>query len=431
MFKKRSFWTGTGVSCFLRLAGLAAIVVLPANGETFEDWLAAHSIPENRAGISDRNGPLQLENLRAYAFGLNPYTATKADIPHLLGMDGTQLRVFYRHNVGAEDVGSRFESSATASDWSAVAPVSEEVLWTENGVEGRAAIFPWDGSADLVLRHVAELVEQENLYIEVAAGTLPEFGGYMPEAIITQPYLLGKYEVTGGEWQKVVDWAVNNGYEELSGSAATYCNENHPVVYLQWYHAIMWCNAKSEMEGLEPVYFDNASGSPVVYKGPVYGPYLTGQGPGSEVISWDESRNGYRLPTYDEWQYAARGGQLTNNFLYAGSNDLEAVAIYADNSFDPECTIDPYINDRGTWPVGTKEPNELGFYDMSGSVWEMLWNPNYSGDPELLRGRRAIGGSWLFGGEAAGAYSVYNYTSYQPVQTASWLGFRLARTVAD
>jgi sulfatase modifying factor 1 len=88
-----------------------------------------------------------------------------------------------------------------------------------------------------------------------------------------------------------------------------------------------------------------------------------------ENVSWDDAMNfisklnkltgkKYRLPTEAEWEYAARGGSMSKGFKYPGSNDIDLVAWYDADSKDT------------THPVGKKQPNELGLYDMAGNVWE-------------------------------------------------------------
>ena len=69
----------------------------------------------------------------------------------------------------------------------------------------------------------------------------------------------------------------------------------------------------------------------------------------------------YRLPTEAEWEYAARGGNKSKGYKYSGSNDIDDVAWYRYNSGD---TLQM---------TGTKAPNELGIYDMSGNVSGMVW----------------------------------------------------------
>ena len=83
----------------------------------------------------------------------------------------------------------------------------------------------------------------------------------------------------------------------------------------------------------------------------------------------------FRLPFEAEWEYAARGGNLSKGFLYSGSNDPLEVAWYYDNSGNPVPRHKP---------VAKKSPNELGIYDMSGNVfeWCMDWYENYSSESQ-------------------------------------------------
>lgn len=91
----------------------------------------------------------------------------------------------------------------------------------------------------------------------------------------------------------------------------------------------------------------------------------------------------FRLPTEAEWEYAARGGNRSHNYLYSGSDDINAVAWWQDNSGDK------------LHPVGTKRPNELGLYDMTGNVYEWCsdWQAPYtSGAQTNPKGPQT--GSW-------------------------------------
>ena len=134
-------------------------------------------------------------------------------------------------------------------------------------------------------------------------------------------------------------------YREVMGkNPSKFKGENNPVEMVSWDDAIYFCNKLSEKFDYEPVYA--VDGNTDVTK---WGNWLSGE------ITQNESANGFRLPTLDEWKYAAKGGE---NYEYAGSDNLDEVGWYRDNSGET------------THPVAQKKPNGYGLYDMSGNVWE-------------------------------------------------------------
>ena len=178
--------------------------------------------------------------------------------------------------------------------------------------------------------------------------------------------------------------------------------DSYPVEYVSWYDAIYFCNKLSQKCGLEPVYSVNGS-TDVTKWGytPHNGNKISGK------ITKNSDVNGYRLPTEEEWEYAARGGQ---NYKYAGSDNLKGVGWNSDNSGGM------------THPVAQKAPNGYGLYDMSGNVWEWCWDI----DKDSSSYRCGRGGSWYnSSGNCRVDYRDYDYADNR----LNRYGFRLARTI--
>lgn len=184
-------------------------------------------------------------------------------------------------------------------------------------------------------------------------------------------------------------------------TAERWGRDNRPVIYVDWYDTLEYCNWLSTATGLEPVYtIDKATKDP-------HNTHEKDEKKWTIIPNWNA--NGYRLPTEAEWEYAARGGQQSKGYTYAGSNKLDEVGWYWENSGDKKLTGDRKYehlekNNCRTHPVAEKKPNELDLYDLSGNVWEWCWDWYQEYDKFLPRhnplgfstgnSRMVRGGSW-------------------------------------
>ena len=159
-----------------------------------------------------------------------------------------------------------------------------------------------------------------------------------------------------------------------------------------------------------------------------------------ENVSWEDCQEfirklnaitgqTFRLPTEAEWEYAARGGTRSRGEMYAGGNTISSVAWYTVNSYDKGSSNPDY----GTHPVGQKQPNELGLYDMSGNVWEWCsdWYFYYDSrsqtnpkGPSSGTYRVSRGGSW---GRSSRCCRVSYRHDFAPSIHSRHLGLRLVR----
>lgn len=212
---------------------------------------------------------------------------------------------------------------------------------------------------------------------------------------ISRPFLMSRTEVTQGDYNLVMDY----GLESVS-------DPDLPVDQVTWYQAVEYCNRRSKLEGLDPCY----SGS---YR----------------HTNCDFLANGYRLPTEAEWEYACRAGTETD--------------FYTGNMTQSDCEPIDSVLDLAGWycgnttfrymPVGLKEPNDYGLYDMHGNVREWCWDHHrddyYSWCPTIdpRGGIYYAGGHAARGGTARHQGKFCRSSSRVQIVDQGVLGFRVVR----
>ncbi len=239
--------------------------------------------------------------------------------------------------------------------------------------------------------------------------------------VTVDDFYIGKYEVTNNEYIQFLnsincssngsyngkelidmdyeDCAVGYSGGDFYFKGSKYADkETCPVICVTWYGAVEYCKWLSET-----------------------------------------TSRSYRLPTETEWEYVAGGGNKSSGYKYSGSDNIDQVAWHWKNSGDNYISGDWNFykiidNNRKVHTAGTKEPNELGIYDMTGNVWE--WCSDWYGEnyyssspdknpagPGSDSNRVLRGGSW--GDPLEGCRLSFRSCS-RPSSSHSTIGFRLA-----
>lgn len=240
--------------------------------------------------------------------------------------------------------------------------------------------------------------------VEIAGGTFFMGTGDFSHSVTLNPFKMGEAPITQDQY-----------YYVMGTNPSKFLRGDYPVESVTWCDAIRYCNKLSKMFNLTPCYIIGSSYdfSQIENTSPVW-----------KRLTFDLSATGFRLPTEAEWEYAARGGKNKDAFLYSGSDDINQVAWYGENS---------QITTHG---VCEKKPNSLGLYDMCGNVAEWIYDEysDYNKTPQVnpigpgtMTGVHVKrGGSWLDDTEQCNVF----FRSASPMGgKSSSLGFRVCCSI--
>ena len=232
-----------------------------------------------------------------------------------------------------------------------------------------------------------------------------------------------KYQTTQEMWEVIMGYNPSNFQSKnYYYNDAMYDFDRRPVENVSWWDALKFCNRLSEKYGLKPVYDLSQSNGGILKIN-----QLNGKTEFPNKADFKKTE-GFRLPTEVEWEWFARGGEVaiqdgTFDYEYSGSDDIDEVAWYSDNS------------DGHTHDVGIKKPNQLGLYDCCGNVWEWCYdttNSDYISNKmpyiydETDNTRRVRGGSWI---TSQRNYSIFKQSRADALKNYNFYGFRIVRTI--
>lgn len=231
------------------------------------------------------------------------------------------------------------------------------------------------------------------VYVEPGILAFGQLGTNQANSVSLSGFYISKYEVTQAEWNRF-----------MRPAPVSTVGDKLPVDNVSWFDIAIYCNGRSEAEGLTPAYKIRGVGA-------------------SRVVTVDWNVNGYRLPSEAEWEMAAKAGE---DHIYSGSSDASEVAWHRENSAG-----------RIRTPGGNKA-NKWGLYDMSGNVSEWVWDwydanylralPSFMNPTGPNTGtQKTIRGGNVMKGEGR-ALHILSREYGDPNRAYPFVGFRLVRT---